>query len=153
MVNSIASIASLSQASLHLIGVALYWAEGAKEKSYNPQALVSFSNTDPMMIVVFLHWLRLLKVTALSIKFEIYIHEMYRNRQESVIQYWKKITKYNNSKYVVYYKKHRLKPTNRKNIGDLYYGVLRVRVMKSSILLRQIQGWTQGIIQQIERIK
>lgn len=44
----------------------------------------------------------------------------------------------------VRFKTHSIK-TNRKNIGDLYYGLIRVRVVSSSSLTRQLEGWAQGI--------
>lgn len=40
-----------------LIGIALYWAEGSKEKTYRTGSRVQLSNTDPAMIRLFIGWL------------------------------------------------------------------------------------------------
>ena len=49
----------------------------------------------------------------------------------------------------VYFKTNKIK-TNRKNIGWLYYGLLRVKVSASSSLLRQVAGWTEAIVKNIK---
>lgn len=47
-------VGSLSDRELFLIGVGLYWAEGAKSKPYRRDETVVFINSDPGMIQVFL---------------------------------------------------------------------------------------------------
>lgn len=44
----------LSKEMLWVMGVMLYWAEGSKDKYYKPGQPVSFSNSDPLMVKVFL---------------------------------------------------------------------------------------------------
>lgn len=140
-------IKDLTNKDLWLIGVALYWAEGAKEKEYRPGQQVQFSNSDPLMIRVFLKWLKdVIKVKEDEIKHEIYIHENSKNNIKSVIKYWAEIanTDIDKIKQHVYFKRNKLS-TNRKNINDKYFGLLRVRVKKSSTLNRKITGWIEGI--------
>src|SRR3989338_3599097 len=50
-------VGKLSNRGLWLIGIALYWAEGSKEKEYNRGSRIIFSNSDPYMIKLFLKWL------------------------------------------------------------------------------------------------
>ena len=50
-------IGQLSKREKWLIGVALYWAEGTKEKEWRPGSGIKFSNSDPLMIKLFLGWL------------------------------------------------------------------------------------------------
>jgi len=40
-----------------LIGAALYWAEGSKDKPYARRERVQFINSDPDVIGFFLRWL------------------------------------------------------------------------------------------------
>jgi len=47
-------IGSISNRDLWLIGIILYWAEGAKQKEHNPSQKVKFSNSDPKAIKIFL---------------------------------------------------------------------------------------------------
>jgi hypothetical protein len=69
-------IGNISKRDLWLIGIALYWAEGTKEKEWRPGSMLAFSNSDPRMIRVFLAWLREFGDISLGqIKFEIYVHE------------------------------------------------------------------------------
>jgi len=50
-------IGRLTKRELWLIGIALYWAEGSKEKNYRSGSRTEFSNSDPYMIRIFLKWL------------------------------------------------------------------------------------------------
>ena len=51
-------IGELSRRELWLIGIALYWAEGAKEKTWRTGARLIFSNSDPRMIRAFVAWIK-----------------------------------------------------------------------------------------------
>lgn len=50
-------IGKISKRELWLIGTALYWGEGTKQGIRNVSARVTFSNSDPKMIRIFLRWL------------------------------------------------------------------------------------------------
>ncbi len=141
-----AMIGKLSLRELWLIGIALYWAEGSKEKENYPGIGVSFSNSDPRMILVFLEWLKkCVMVSDKQIITSLYIHESNKYRIDEVVNKWRKILNKPRSffKYI-YYKKNKIK-TNRTNKGDLYIGLLRVNISASSDLNRKITGWTKGI--------
>ena len=60
------AVDGLSPRELRLIGVTLYWAEGAKSKPWNRSHRVMFVNSDPGVISVFLAWLDLLGVERRS---------------------------------------------------------------------------------------
>lgn len=78
--------------------------------------------------------------------FSIYIHENSKNRLERVREYWADITGFKKDDFLqLYFKKGNTK-TLRKNIGDSYFGVLRVKVKASSVLQRKIAGWIKGVI-------
>lgn len=68
-------IGTMSANELFLLGVGLYWAEGSKSKPHRAQERVSFINSDPDMINVFLAWLRLLRVGDDRLRFHVHIHE------------------------------------------------------------------------------
>ena len=144
--SSIKEIGGISNRELWLIGAALYWGEGSKEKNSSPGCGVRFSNSDPAMIKFFLRWLmEIIKVPKENIYFEIYIHDNYRNRLEEIARYWSEITDFPaNSFERTYFKKNKIS-TNRKNIGKKYHGLVRIMVRRSSNLNRKIQGWIEGI--------
>lgn len=139
-------IDKISQRELWLIGISLYWAEGSKEKEHNVSRGVIFSNSDAMMIKIFLKWLRdVLKINDSEIKFEIYIHNDSKNKLDEVVKYWSKIVNSPIKKFQYIYLKNNKINTKRKNIGENYFGLLRVVVKRSTNLNRKIQGWIIGV--------
>lgn len=139
-------IVSISNRELWLIGIALYWAEGSKEKEYRPGQSLQFTNSDPVMIKLFIKWLReCLCVTDDSIKFQIYIHESHVGRKDEVGQFWSNTTDFPIDKFAkIYLKKNKLH-SRRRNNGVLYNGVVRVTISSSSKLNRRVTGWVRGI--------
>ena len=144
-------IEGLSFRELWFIGVALYWAEGTKSKTYNPSMGVVFTNSDYEMLQIYIHWLkRCCGVVSDQLNYEIYIHETYRDRIQKVIKFWSdKLSVSESCLQTIRYKKNKIK-TLRKNTGDLYNGCLRVKVKASSTLNRRIMGWISGIMQNIK---
>lgn len=55
--------------------MAIYWSEGAKSKPWLINDRVTFINSDPTMINVFLRWLELLGVERSRLSFRLSIHE------------------------------------------------------------------------------
>ena len=143
-------IENISNRELFLIGVIMYWAEGAKEKEYYPGSQLQFSNMDPKMIQIFLIWLlKTCKIGKNMVVFNIFLHQTHKNRVEEVRAYWSKITGFPIDNFsTVYWKKNNLK-TSRKNTGEKYYGVLKIKVRRSSILVRKIAGWSEGIFEKV----
>lgn len=73
-----ASIPSLSARDLFMLGVALYWAEGTKDKPWARKGRVIFTNSDPDVAGVFLAWLTLVGVPAEDVRYRLSIHESAR---------------------------------------------------------------------------
>ncbi|MDO8659855.1 MAG: helix-turn-helix domain-containing protein [Candidatus Parcubacteria bacterium] len=148
-------IKTLSEYEFFLIGVVLYWAEGTKEKEYRPGSQVAFSNMDPKMIILFLKWLdKICKIPKYMIGFEIMIHVSHRERIEEVRQFWSKMTGFDvNNFSKVYFKNSKIKKTNRKNTGEKYHGVLKIKVKRSSDLVRKIASWSETIFEEVLKIK
>jgi hypothetical protein len=143
-----AEIGTLSWREFWLAGVMLYWAEGAKEKEYRPDARIKFTNTDPQMLKMFLKWLELMcGVPRENMIFEIYLHETHKHRLAECKEFWARETGFPLECFSrVYFKRAHIK-TNRKNIGSTYFGVLTVRVTSSSWLSRRIAGWVKGVVE------
>ncbi len=137
-------IGKLSDRELFLIGVGLYWAEGAKDKPYSRRELVLFVNSDPGMIAVFLAWLNLLEVEKDRLRFRVMIHES--AEVTTAEQYWADMVGVDGSSFnKTTLKKHNPK-TVRKNVGDAYRGCLVISVLQSADLYRRIEGWWTGIV-------
>lgn len=137
-------IKSISKKELWLMGIMLYWAEGSKEKSKSSQ--VEFMNSDPAMIRLFIKWLlEIVKVREEDLIFEIYIHENHKDRLKIVRKYWSESLVLPVAYFqTIRFKKHKVK-TIRKNIGDKYFGIIKLKVRKSTNLNRRIAGWAEGI--------
>lgn len=140
-------VGQLSKREIWLIGAALYWAEGAKEKEWDIGTQVRFSNSDSGMIRFFLFWLTdICGIDRNAVCPEIYIHESHRDNIKRVIEFWSKETLLPLNKFRhVYFKKNKIN-TKRKNTGEGYFGLLRLRVNSSSVLNRRISGWVEGML-------
>ena len=142
-------VGNLSKRELFLVGVALYWAEGSKEKDHSPGSPLRFANGDPYMIKLFLKWLQNVDVKKERICFDIYLHDNNRYRVSEVVKYWVNNTGFSKKLFKVYYKKD-IPKTKRKNIGpDTYFGLVRIYVKESSDLVRKINGWVEGIVEHL----
>jgi len=141
-------IGKINKRELGLIGITLYWAEGSKQKEYNPSEKVIFTNSDPKMIRFFLRWLKeICNIEPKDITFYIDIHKTADG--ERAKRYWSRITNLPLGKFQkITWKKHKIK-TKRKNVGKNYYGLLRMKVKRSTSLNRKIMGWIEGICKNI----
>lgn len=139
-------IGELSRRELWLIGSALYWAEGSKQKEHNVSQVVKFSNSDPLMIKIFLKWLQdICNISKLEISFRIALHENTKDKLNKVQRYWADVTKFPiNNFQKIDWKKNKVN-TKRKNIGNKYYGLLNIYIKNSTNLNRKIEGWVEGI--------
>ncbi|GAA2060161.1 hypothetical protein GCM10009801_01450 [Streptomyces albiaxialis] len=139
-----AEIGTLSDRELFLIGVGLYWAEGAKSKPYERREIVTFVNSDPGMIKLYLAWLDLLGVERERLRFCVMIHES--ADVAGAERYWVDLVGAGPDAFnKTTLKKHNPK-TVRKNVGADYHGCLVVRVQKGADLYRRIEGWWYGIV-------
>jgi Homeodomain-like domain-containing protein len=138
-----AEVGPLSDRELLLLGVGLYWAEGAKSKPYKVRESIQFINSDPDMIRAFLAWLTMLDVSPERLAFRVMIHET--ADVEAAERYWAALVGIDVEQLgKTTLKKHNPK-TVRKNIGDDYRGCLALRVRQSAELYRRIEGWWAGI--------
>ena len=146
--NAQKDIEALTKREKLLIGAMLYWAEGSKEKEGNWGVGVHFSNSDHRMVRVFQKWLiEVLEVQNSDIRYEIYVHDNHAYRLSEIRKFWsQKLSISLREISRVYFKKHKVK-SNRKNQGNGYYGLVRIRVRSSSTLNRKISGWIEGVIQ------
>ncbi|OUC84320.1 hypothetical protein [Streptomyces swartbergensis] len=137
-------IEHLSDRELFLVGVGLYWAEGAKSKPYRRRERVIFVNSDPGMITVFLAWLDLLGVERERLKFAVHVHES--ADVAGAEQFWADHVGIDRAALLKTTLKKHSPSTNRKNTNEGYYGCLRVDVRRGADLYRRIEGWWWGIV-------
>ncbi|MFD8306149.1 helix-turn-helix domain-containing protein [Streptomyces sp. NPDC059690] len=139
-----AEVDRLSDRELFLIGVGLYWAEGAKSKPYCRRERITFVNSDPDMVTVFLAWLRLLRVDPASLRFAVHIHES--ADVPLAEKFWAAHVGIERSALLRTTLKRHNPRTNRKHTGENYYGCLRIDVRGGADLYRRVEGWWYGIV-------
>ncbi|WP_367042729.1 hypothetical protein [Streptomyces sp. Je 1-332] len=141
---AIAEIGELSDRELFVLGVGLYWAEGQKSKPYARREAVTFINSDPDVIRVYLAWLDLLGIAPERLNYRVMIHES--ADVATAEAYWADLVRVDVSTFQrTTLKKHNPK-TVRKNTGDDYRGCLVIRVRQGADLYCRIEGWWTGIV-------
>lgn len=142
-------LGKISKRDLLMIGIALYWAEGEKIKSYSPTVSLKFTNSDPKMIRIFLAWCyQCQNLTQEDISVSLYIHEDHFEKKDHYIQYWSTQTGIKIAKFDKIYRKRGNPLTVRKNTGDNYSGQITITVKKSVNLNRKIVGYVDEIANQ-----
>ncbi|MDJ0380587.1 hypothetical protein [Streptomyces sp. G-G2] len=137
-------IGTLSDRELFLAGVALYWAEGSKDKPHARRERVVLINSDPDVIRLHLAWLRLLGVQDEQLRYSITIHES--ADITGAEQFWAECVGSGTEHFGKTTLKRHNPATVRKNTGDNYHGCLTIRVLQSAALYRRIEGWWYGIV-------
>ncbi len=136
-------VGQLTDRELFLVGVGLYWAEGSKSKPYRRQERVTFVNSDPDMIGVYLAWLNLLGVEPERFRFAVQIHES--ADVAAAEEFWANHVGVERAPLLKTTLKKHNPSTNRKNTDEAYHGCLRVGVRGGADLYRRIEGWWNGI--------
>jgi hypothetical protein len=142
----IREVGSLSKRDRFLLGIALYWGEGFKKDHQ-----VGFATSDIHMANFFIKWLSacfgipsgdlILRVTA-------NIH--YQKNINQIENYWSTNLNISLSNFSrPFFQKVKLKKKYENESG--YHGVLRIKVRRSIDLLRKIQGYIEGVSENIKK--
>ncbi|MGW7051802.1 hypothetical protein [Streptomyces sp. NPDC054887] len=138
------AVGELSDRELFLLGVTLYWAEGAKDKTYDRRESLRFINSDPDVITVYLRWLDLLGVPRARLRLYVSIHES--ADVPAAEEFWAQLTGVPRSGFNKASLKRHNPKTVRKNTGEAYRGCLAVYVTRSADLYRRVEGAWYGIV-------
>jgi len=139
-----AEVGEISDRELMLLGVALYWAEGVKDKSYSRREYIQFINSDAGMMRLFLSWLDLVGVEEADRQYRISIHES--ANLAAAEEFWRGVVGRPEADFRKPTLKRHNPKTVRKQLTDDYHGCLIVWVRKSSDLYRRVDGWWGGIL-------
>ena len=142
-----AQVPAVAESELFVAGVVAYWAEGSKTKPWRTGARVTFINSDPDMILLFLRWLRLVGVEAERLTFRLMIHET--ADVDGAVEFWASIVGRSRDAFSKTTLKRHNPRTIRLNVNEEYHGCLVVSVRRSTELYRQIAGWWAGIVASI----
>ncbi len=131
----------LTRRELLITGVALYWAEGFKNKH---EHRLGFCNSDPEMIRFYIKWLKeILGIKNEEIILRLTLNESYEQKSDEIIDYWTKITELLKEQFTkTFYQRTKWK---KQYNNDNYHGVLRIHVKKSLNSLLLMKGWIEGL--------
>lgn len=135
-------IGSITKRDLFVIGVSLYWAEGSKK-----DGKLAFVNSDPLMILLMYRWFQeVQKVPKEDFMPRIFINEMHRSRADVVLSFWSGLLKLPAEQFgnITFLKMKQKKVYSN---YDQYYGILSLRIRRSSKLKYQILGLINGVIE------
>ncbi len=128
-------VSKLTRKELSLIGVSLYWAEGAKRD-------FMFSNTDSRMVRVFVTILKdIFQVSNDDLKISLRIYEDLNKK--ACLTFWSQITGINLTT-----RKTSVDVLKGSKRGKLKYGMCRIRVRKSSLLLKKFSAIIDKIVEE-----
>lgn len=139
-------LGEVTKRDLFIAGVAIYAAEGSKQKPWHTGSRTVLINSDPRMITLFLGWLRLIGVPDDARTFRVAIHET--ADADAAIAYWARVAGVSGGTFLPTTLKHGNPKTRRRNIGPRYRGCLVVGVKRSTNLTRRIDGWFDALVRQ-----
>ena len=142
---SAAVVGDLSDREILLIGATAYWCEGSKDKPYQRREVLTFVNSDPDLIRVFLKFLKLMETPAESVTFRVHIHET--ADIGSAERYWQGRVGESWGPFLRTSLKHDRPRTNRLRKGEDYRGCLVIKVRGSAVLYRRVEGFWRGIVE------
>ena len=123
-----------------LMGVALYWAEGSKTQQF------AITNSDPILVDFFVKWLRdIFGIQPYQLKVHLNIYP--DQNEPQIKKFWSKMT----GIPLENFGKSFIKPVSKgykKN--KLYYGTIRIRVVKGSNFRYQTLGWLISALKGME---
>jgi transposase len=139
-----ARIGALSEREVLLIGASIYWCEGSKAKEWDPnRCRVTFINSDPALILLFLRFVELLGEDRAQLRYRISIHQS----ADAVAagRWWADVIGVPFERLSRPTLKKHNPSTVRHNAGENYRGCLIIDVPKSRQLYWRIEGLMSGI--------
>lgn len=113
--------------SLAILGAALYWGEGTKSESKNTSyRMISFANSDPLMVSVFMKFLRKVLIVPED-KLHGGIHIYPSTDKEKAMYFWSKITKIHKDKFYIVKQVSRASK-NKRPTNLLPFGTAVIRI-------------------------
>jgi len=141
-------ISSPTKGDIFFIGTALYWAEGYKRPQVrNGRELtnhpVSFTNSDPGIVLLFLRFLReVCEVPDDKIRADVRIYQ-HLNTDET-LKYWARLTKIRKESFGKVYYGISKSSLGKRPYNRLPFGAIQIRVNDTK-LFHRIMGWIEGL--------
>lgn len=129
---------SEKEKQLKIAGLMLYWAEGGKPNQENKSLTVDFTNSNPLMIQLFLKFLReICEINESRLRVLLYCYV--DQNIESLKRYWNNITGIPIKQFTKPYVRKDFLPEKK---GKMKYGLVHIRYSDKKLLL-QIGNWIE----------
>lgn len=133
--NGLKNIGTLSDRDLLLLGIGLYWGEGIKSRS----GMAAIVNSDPDIIKLSHRWFRkCFQVHDSEFRPYVYVSAHHHDRANDIVKFWSTELRIKVEYFKIILLKNR--PKKRYENHDNYYGVIHLRVRKSTDLKYRILG-------------
>lgn len=136
-------IGPVDERDLRIAFAVSYWCEGAKRKPWSRGERISWMNSDPVLVRLFLEGLRLFGVGDERIACQLQLHES--ADEAAATAFWRRETGLPASCFRPTVLKRHNPRTVRKNVGGEYHGCLGVRVRRSRDLYLVVRGLVEGL--------
>jgi len=136
-------VGALTARELLLVGTALYWAEGAKDKPWSRKECLVFINSDAQVIETYLAWLDVLGVEEGRRSYRLSIHES--ADVTAAHEFWGRVVGAPVEGFLKPSLKRHNPATVRLNVGADYHGCLIVRVARSRVEYQRMEGIFRAI--------
>ncbi len=124
-----------------IAGLALYWGEGYKNTSLE----LGFTNSDPLMVTFFIHWLKeQYAIPSDRLILRISLNQTHAKRLSEVESYWTRITEIPLDQFT---KPSLIKTASKKTFSNPqeHIGTLRIKVRRGTELWREIIGAIEAL--------
>ncbi len=130
-------INAITKRDLLMLGIGLYWGEGTKSNYGGPAVI---TNSDPNVILLAMRWFQEnFGVAVKDFRPYIYISEIHKEREEDIMNFWVGTLKIPKKQFLrIIFLKNR--PKKKYENYDSYYGILSLRVRRSTNLKYKILG-------------
>lgn len=139
-------VRQIDNTNLFFLGLGIYWGEGVKSRS--GQATVV--NSDPRILKIMIRWFEeCMQVKRDEFRPYVYIASQHRSREQIIMKYWVKTLRLPAEKFKspIYLEQ---RPKQQYENHDSYYGVVALRVAKSTNLKYRILSLLETVSQRLE---
>jgi len=130
----------LTQETYRLFGAALYWAEGDKTRNF------SITNSDPCLISFMVGWFKkILNIPPKNLKAWLNIYP--QQNELKIKKFWSQLT----GIPLKSFGKSFVKPLSKNyKKNNLYYGTIKIHVLKGTDARYRVYGWTKAVLKEID---
>jgi transposase len=138
------TVGPVTARELELVAVTAYWCEGAKSKPWRRSEKVSFINSDPDLIRIWIRWLAERGIGSERLRLRLSIHES--ADIEAATTFWAGVVGVPTTHFSRPTLKRHNPLTVRKNTGDAYVGCLVVTVLQGREVYQHLAGVWTGLV-------